>query len=273
METIKEFLKNNKYQAYSIEILVALYRKYRKEKDEGLAPDIDVFFKAFNYPIENALFSHYAVWLNNKGSMVSIEYITRRKVGKPKNVALTRKAREALEKYYSDRKKQEKKDVNKYIHWEHITPKSICYQKLKEVFDGPKTLSVEELKEKLIREVLYKNKIVIMAKEESALLDNKPEKWADEYRSKIENENVKLLRPFMYKKAEALTRLYYLSLFNIEITFDNGETYYKILDLIDIQNTPLDIKECGYLSDEQLGISAKNQLLEYFENYFYPEID
>lgn len=277
----KMFLEKNKYQDYVIEILFSMYQKYCEEKFQGKAPNIDNFFKAFFYPIENALISHYAVWLNdNKDKFVSIERITREN-GPFKNIAITNRAYNKILEYFNSLKKKDKKDVNKYIHWEHITPKSVCYQKLKDIFQNGKTLTIDDFKEKLVKEVLYKNKILIMSKEESKLLDETPNRWSEYYCSQYKkNRDIQLLKPFMNKMAEALTRLYYLSLIdeNIEISFDGCSSFHKISDIIDVKNTPTSINlnyenfkksNDKFLSDKVLGITAKSPLTEYFDNYNY----
>ena len=277
----KMFLEKNKYQDYVIEILFSMYQKYCEEKSQDKAPNIDDFFKAFFYPIENALISHYAVWLNdNKDKFVSIERITRNN-GSFKNIAITNSAYKKILEYFNILKKKDKKDVNKYIHWEHITPKSVCYKKLKNIFQNTKTLSIDDFKEKLVKEVLYRNKILIMSKEESKLLDETSNRWPEYYCSQYnKNKDIQLLKPFMNKRAEALTRLYYLSLIdeNIEISFDGCSSFRKISDLIDVKSTPTSINlnyenfkksNDKLLSDTVLGITAKSSLTEYFDNYNY----
>ena len=277
----KMFLEKNKYQDYVIEILFSMYQKYCEEKAHNKEPNIDNFFKAFFYPIENALISHYGVWLNdNEDKFVSIEKITREN-GPFKNIAITNRAHNKISEYFNSLKKKDKKDVNKYIHWEHITPKSVCYQKLKDIFQNSKTLSIDDFKEKLVKEVLYRNKILIMSKEESRLLDETPNRWSEYYCSQYDkNKDIQLLKPFMNKKAEALTRLYYLSLIdeNIEISFDNGYSFHNISDIIDVKTTPTSIgltyenfkkSNDKFLSDIKLGITAKSPLTEYFDNYNY----
>lgn len=120
-----------------------------------------------------------------------------------------------------------------------------------------------------------------MSKEESKLLDETSNRWPEYYCSQYnKNKDIQLLKPFMNKRAEALTRLYYLSLIdeNIEISFDGCSSFRKISDLIDVKNTPTSINlnyenfkksNDKLLSDTVLGITAKSSLTEYFDNYNY----
>lgn len=281
---IKKFLEENKYQAYLIDMLTALYKKYRKDKNINL----DNLFKVLDYPIENALLNKYGGTLvDNNNVFQSIEDITcNRKLYKSnKNkifngIAISSKACEAVKKYYNGKTTNK---LNELIHWEHITPKSVCYRKLKEVFKTK--FSKNKFKEELIKNVLNKNKIIILSKEESALLDKIPENWEKTYKKKWEelSKEMQKLRLYMSKKSEALTRLYFMSLIDdsIEISFDGCDTFYTISNLINVVNEKKistiistikddeEIKKEWYLSDSYLGIEPKELLKSYFDNYKY----
>ena len=281
---IKKFLEENKYQAYLIDMLTALYKKYRKDKNINL----DNLFKVLDYPIENALLNKYGGTLvDNNNVFQSIEDITCNKKLYKKNenkifngIAISFEAYEAVKDYY-DGKTTNK--LNELIHWEHITPKSVCYRKLKEVFNIK--FSKNKFKEELIKNVLNKNKIIILSKEESALLDKKPENWKQAYKKKWEelSKEMQKLRRYMSKDSEALTRLYFMSLIDdsIKISFDGCDTFYTISNLINVINEKKistiistikddeEIKKEWYLSDSYLGIEPKELLKSYFDNYKY----
>lgn len=285
---IKKFLEENKYQAYLIDMLTALYQKYCADKNIGDSINLDNLFKVLDYPIENALLNKYGGTLvDNNNVFQSIEDITCNKKLYKKNenkifngIAISFEAYEAVKDYY-DGKTTNK--LNELIHWEHITPKSVCYRKLKEVFNIK--FSKNKFKEELIKNVLNKNKIIILSKEESALLDKKPENWKQAYKTKWEelSKEMQELRRYMSKKSEALTRLYFMSLIDdsIKISFDGCDTFYTISNLINVVNEKKistiistikddeEIKKEWYLSDSYLGIEPKELLKSYFDNYKY----
>lgn len=287
---IKKFLEENKYQAYLIDMLTALYQKYCADKNIGDSINLDNLFKVLDYPIENALLNKYGGTLvDNNNVFQSIEDITcnRELYKSNKNkifhdIAISSKACEAVKKYYNGKTTNK---LNELIHWEHITPKSVCYRKLKEVFNKKTKFSKNKFKEELIKNVLNKNKIIILSKEESALLDKKPENWEKTYKKKWEelSKEMQELRRYMSKDSEALTRLYFMSLIDdsIKISFDGCDTFYTISNLINVVNEKKistiistikddeEIKKEWYLSDSYLGIEPKELLKSYFDNYKY----
>lgn len=269
------FLKDNPYQKSAINVLFSLYESYKNLKTNNNSI-LNNFFTAFNYPIENALLSHYAVWLNEKTNngvkFVSIEEITQRcfkqNIKDFNNIAITKSAMVELSRHYNAHSKM---SANKYIHWEHLTPKSVIYKNLKELFNNKNQYNYDDFCDELVDNVLYKNKLLIMSKCERDFFDRK--KWSLKYKPTMKNKpTINKIRGFMRCKAEALTRLYFLSLINpspqIEISFDNGKSSSHISSLIDVKNPTFQIQPgTKILTDAMYDITAKGDLLKYFSNY------
>lgn len=261
------------YQDYSIEILYGLYKKFKDEKDVKV--DADSLFKMFNYVLENALLNQYAVWLTSKDAVVNVENLAKIKDFKFKDIAITKKAVAQLAEFH----KVKNKKINKFIHWEHITPKSLMYEKIKNLFLSKEVYSYSEFSE-LISEILKYNKIFILSKEEARVLDSGVKKLP-EYLQKFNVSNkseevVTKLKPFMIFKADAPVRLLFLHLIygdDFAIHFD-GIDYpaVKIPDILDVDmftlKNKLNLIEKNNVKINSLEFGIKIKQKSKLENYF-----
>lgn len=211
MKNYEQWLLNNPFQDYAVEMLVSIYKKYRQEKTIGRKISLDYLKRIFNYPIENALLNHFAVW----GNGGNLEKKSKEKEYNFDGFPVTEKAKEKIIEFHN---RQDKKEtINHFIHWEHITPKSLIYDKIFDLMNGD--YEEDGLKEELVK-ALKPNRIFIMAKDEARMFDYRFDN--DNIKDEVEKlkrnlsekdcEFIDNLKPYMRARADAVTRLYWFNL-------------------------------------------------------------
>ncbi len=196
----------------------------------------------YTYTINAALDNYPQVYWDKKNNMNIGMFHKYHKFGEGiyRNVLMSKEAYDYMSAFASKsfiENTDEKNNLKKKLHGEHLTPQSYSRHKLNEIVTSKKKISDKELKEK-IQYALSDSKICIITKEECKILDGKGKRFSkdeirdflDEYelyrnpipenmKSDFDNLDGKLKKTFGFGSI----RLYVLLKNGVKFVNDKGE--------------------------------------------------